>query len=148
MKGRILDYTIPNNCGIITGDDGKRYKFTGGGWKAQTSPAVGDYVDFEANDQEAHGIYIISNEAGSVNSKRLAASLLAFFLGGLGVHKFYLGINKPAAIMLCIWIFGWIFFGIPSILVSLIAFIEFIIYISKSDADFKTIYVDGKKEWF
>lgn len=48
--------------------------------------------------------------AGGVSSKsRLVATLLGFFLGGLGVHRFYLGnIGLGVALLLL----GWLTFGI------------------------------------
>jgi TM2 domain-containing membrane protein YozV len=148
MKGKILDYTVQTNQGVITGDDGNRYKFVGAEWKASTPPTAGSTVDFETNLQEARGIYLISGASGTGMSKRVAASLFAFFLGGFGAHKFYLGMPKPAVIMLCIWIFGWILLGIPTLVIGVIAFIEFIIYVTKSDAEFEQTYVVGRKAWF
>ncbi|RSU91496.1 TM2 domain-containing protein [Sphingomonas koreensis] len=62
---------------------------------------------------------------------RVAAILLALFLGGLGAHKFYL--NRPGWGVLYL-IFCWTF--IP----ALIAFVEMIIYICMSDQDFKAKY--------
>ncbi|MBU9816947.1 zinc-ribbon domain and TM2 domain-containing protein [Rahnella sp. C60] len=62
---------------------------------------------------------------------RVAAALLAFFLGGFGVHKFYLGKIGQGFLYL---IFCWTF--IPSI----IAFIEFIIYLCDSDENFAKKY--------
>lgn len=62
---------------------------------------------------------------------RVAAALLAFFLGGFGVHKFYLGRIGQGFLYL---IFCWTF--IP----SLIAFIEFIIYLCSSDEEFAKKY--------
>ena len=62
---------------------------------------------------------------------RVAAALLAFFLGGFGVHKFYLG--RVAAGVLYL-LFFWTF--IPAI----IAFIEFIIYLTMSDEAFAAKY--------
>jgi TM2 domain-containing membrane protein YozV len=145
MKGKILDYSVQSNSGVISGNDGVRYKFGGAEWKAQTPPAVGQDVDFDVNEQEALGVYLISS---SESKSKVAAALLAFFLGGFGAHKFYLGRTVPAVIMLLVWFFGWILFGIPTLVISIIAFIEFIIYITKSDADFQRIYVDGKRGWF
>lgn len=62
---------------------------------------------------------------------KTTAALLAFFLGGLGAHKFYLGRIGQGLLYL---IFCWTF--IPSI----IAFIEFIIYLCKSDEEFARKY--------
>lgn len=62
---------------------------------------------------------------------RIAAALLAFFLGGLGIHKFYLGRVVWGFIYL---LFCWTF--IPAI----IAFIEFIIYLCMSDESFAAKY--------
>lgn len=69
---------------------------------------------------------------GQVGTKsRIAAALLAFFLGGFGVHKFYLG--RVAAGILYL-IFCWTF--IPAI----IAFVEFIIYLTMTDEAFAAKY--------
>ncbi len=62
---------------------------------------------------------------------RIAAALLAFFLGGLGIHKFYLGQVGLGIVYL---IFFWTF--IPAI----IAFIEFIIFLAMSDETFSERY--------
>lgn len=70
------------------------------------------------------------NRAGVGNGpvkSRVAAALLAFFLGGFGVHKFYLGKVGLGFVYL---LFCWTF--IPAI----IAFIEFIIYLTQDDATF------------
>ena len=61
----------------------------------------------------------------------MTAALLAFFLGGLGAHKFYLGKVGQGFLYL---IFCWTF--IPAI----VAFIEFFIYLSTSDEDFARKY--------
>lgn len=62
---------------------------------------------------------------------KTVAALLAFFLGGIGVHKFYLGQTGQGIIYL---IFCWTF--IP----ALIAFIEMIIYLTMSDQSFDEKY--------
>ena len=149
MKGKIIDFSVQNNQGIISGDDGTRYIFVGAEWKEQGVPAIGAQVDFEAHEREARGVYqLTSGSSSSGMSKRVVAALFAFFLGSFGAHKFYLGMTKPAVIMLCVWFLGWILLGIPSLVISIIAFIEFIIYLTKSDEEFESIYVIGKKGWF
>ncbi len=64
---------------------------------------------------------------------RLAAALFAFFLGGFGAHKFYLGKIWVGVIYL---LFSWTF--IPTI----IAFIEGILLLIMSDSDFQKKYSD------
>lgn len=78
---------------------------------------------------------------------RLAAGLLAIFLGGLGVHKFYLGYTGAGVAMLLISIFGAVIL-IGPILMGLCGLIEGIIYLTKSDEDFQRTYVWGDKPWF
>jgi TM2 domain-containing membrane protein YozV len=62
---------------------------------------------------------------------KTTAALLAFFLGGFGVHKFYLGESGAGIIYL---LFCWTF--IPGI----IAFFEFIFLLVMSDHDFNVKY--------
>lgn len=61
----------------------------------------------------------------------VAAGLLALFLGGLGIHKFYLGRPMQGILYL---VFCWTF--IP----SFIAFIEAIIYFCSSERSFQLKY--------
>ncbi|WP_213277470.1 TM2 domain-containing protein [Chryseobacterium indologenes] len=59
------------------------------------------------------------------------AALLAFFLGGLGIHRFYLGQNIMGILYL---VFCWTF--IP----ALIAFIDFFVFIFMSENRFNYKY--------
>ena len=79
----------------------------------------------------------------------VAAGLLAIFLGVFGVHKFYLGYNTVGFIMLAVSILGGLFsIGIATAVMAIIAFIEGIIYLVKSQSEFEQIYVFGTREWF
>ena len=62
---------------------------------------------------------------------RIAAALLAFFLGGFGAHKFYLGRIVWGFLYL---LFFWTF--IP----ALVSFVEFIVYLCMSDESFAAKY--------
>ena len=78
--------------------------------------------------------------ADATESKKMVAGILAIALGSLGVHKFYLGYTKAGVLQIlanCACGAG-----------GIIAFIEGIIYLTKSDADFIATYQVGKKEWF
>ena len=80
---------------------------------------------------------------------RVAAGVLGILLGGLGIHKFYLGYTWQGVIMLVVWIVGVIVtFGIASVVVGIIGLIEGILYLVKSDEEFDRIYVQAKKGWF
>lgn len=50
--------------------------------------------------------------------------------------------------MLLLFLFGFVLLGFPSIVIGLIAFIEFILYLIKSDEEFEQTYVIGRKPWF
>ena len=73
---------------------------------------------------------------------KIVAALLAFFIGGLGVHKFYLGKNQAGVIMLLMGTVGWLLV-LPGLAVCLIAFIEFIVYL-RPDATQEVIDSIGK----
>lgn len=73
--------------------------------------------------------------------KKIVAGILGILLGGLGIHKFYLGYTMQGIIQIVISVFS-LGFG------SLIGLIEGIIYLTKSDEDFVATYINGKKGWF
>lgn len=73
----------------------------------------------------------VQKKMGSGAKSRVTAAVLAFFLGGFGIHKFYLGKTAQGVLYL---LFCWTF--IPAI----IAFIEFIIYLTMSDETFEEKY--------
>jgi len=148
MKGKILDFSIQNGVGVISADDGKRYNFSASDWKSDKSPATNQIVDFSINGEDATGIYLDRNVSSAEGKSKIIAALLAFFLGGIGIHKFYLGCNTAGIIMLVLFLAGFVVLGIPTLVIGLIAFIEFILYLIKSDEDFNRVYVENKKCWF
>lgn len=75
----------------------------------------------------------------NVSEKKIVAGILALLLGGLGIHKFYLGRNGAGIIMLLLC---WT--GIPHI----IGIIEGLIYLTKSDSSFYAEYIVGTEDWF
>jgi len=78
-------------------------------------------------------------------SNKIAAGICGILLGSLGIHKFILGYTGAGIIMLLITILTC---GIAGVVIHLIGLIEGVIYLTKSDAEFVRIYVDGRKEWF
>lgn len=49
MQGYVLDFSIQDNMGYISGKDGKRYTFTGREWKEEAFPKKGDVIDFDVD---------------------------------------------------------------------------------------------------
>jgi TM2 domain-containing membrane protein YozV len=88
---------------------------------------------------------------GGNKKEKIAAGLLAIFLGGLGIHKFYLGGKQQKTagiIMLVVSILGTCLFFIGPIVIGIIALIEGIIYLTKDDYEFQATYANGDKAWF
>ena len=100
------------------------------------------------------------------------AAFLAFLLGGLGAHKFYLGYTGPGLVYLLVQVFGFAFcsfaigdlselslmemdtmiafmlYGLASLALMGLAFIEGVIYMTRNDEEFEKTYVIGRKNWF
>lgn len=88
--------------------------------------------------------------SGQVGAKsKIAAGLLGIFLGGLGIHKFYLGYTQAGVIMLVVTLVGGILtLGVAAAVMGIIGLIEGIMYLVKSDYDFYQTYEIGQKQWF
>ena len=154
MKGNILDYSVQANSGIISGADGSRYSFIGSEWNEATVPSRGMSVDFDVQGKKAIAVYRAVGGAGAAtpgSKSKVTAGLLAIFLGGLGIHKFYLGYTGPGLVYLLSNTFGWIvtiwLLGVPNFALGFIALSEGIIYLTKSDEEFEQTYVVGRKPW-
>jgi len=80
-----------------------------------------------------------------ISNKKLAAGLTGIFLGAFGVHKFILGYTKPAVIMLVVSLLTC---GVGYFVFQVIGIIEGVIYLTKSNAEFETEYLDGQKDLF
>jgi TM2 domain-containing membrane protein YozV len=76
---------------------------------------------------------------------KIAAGICGILLGSLGIHKFILGYTGAGLIMLLVTLLTCF---IASPIMHLIGLIEGIIYLTKSDAEFVKIYVEGRREWF
>lgn len=79
--------------------------------------------------------------AGKLESKRIVAGVLALLFGAFGVHKFVLGYTRAGLIHLVLTFATCGF-------MKIVAIVEGIIYLTKSDAEFIQTYQIGTKEWF
>ena len=153
MKGQILDYSVQSNTGTVSGGDGNRYQFSGAEWKGTNVPSRGMSVDFEADGNQAKSVYLAVGSSGGTGSKdKTTAGLFAIFLGGLGIHKFYLGYTGPGLVFLLTNTIGftvsWLLLFTPNLLLYVIAVVEGIIYLTKSEEEFQQTYVIQTKKWF
>ena len=79
------------------------------------------------------------------SNQKIAAGLLAIFLGPFGVHKFVLGYNTAGLIMLLVTVLTC---GVAGFVMGVIGIIEGIIYLTKTPEEFESIYLQNSKEWF
>ena len=87
----------------------------------------------------------MTGSQSDTGSKKVAAGICGILLGPLGVHKFILGYTKEGLIML---LGSVLTCGIGASVTGLIGLVEGIIYLTKSDAEFESTYLIGKKGWF
>lgn len=114
MRGQVLGVVSRTGEGLVAGDDGRRYRFTPEDWAQRGEPAIGIKVDFESDGDralsvfpmpDAHGarpvaIASASTRVAANDRNKFVAALLAFFLGPLALHRFYLGRTSSAIVML------------------------------------------------
>lgn len=79
---------------------------------------------------------VSASSKGSSKPSKTSAGLLALFLGGIGIHQFYIGNSKKGILYL---LFFWTF--VPAIL----AFIDAIRFFMMSDLEFKKYVASIKK---
>ncbi|MBP1889159.1 TM2 domain-containing membrane protein YozV [Clostridium moniliforme] len=114
---------VCSQCGAALEGDSKFCKYCG------TNNGINEEVN---NNQTQYQNPVYSNPIHSTEpvgikvpvKSKVTAGLLAIFLGGFGIHKFYLGKIFQGILYI---LFCWTY--IPSI----ISFIEGIIYLTKSD---------------
>lgn len=124
-----VDAEVCPNCGV----NQRRLPESGGPGRTADEKyctSCGSVINRDAELCPECGTRQTIGDGGEVD--RLAAGLIAIFLGGLGIHKFYLGANTMGVIYLC---FSWTF--VPAVL----GLIEGIIYLTKSDQEFQRRYV-------
>ncbi|MHA6719384.1 TM2 domain-containing protein [Sphingomonas sp. RS6] len=142
MRGQVLGVDRTSGDGQISGEDGLRYAFSPEDWSDSRHPAAGVRVDFEADGKRARRIFrLLEAEPKAIrpptenDRNRYVAAALAFFLGTLGVHRFYLGRigSGVAMILMTITIIGLL-------VTSIWSFVDMIRYLIMSDDEFARRY--------
>ncbi len=133
-------------CPSCAAENPNEAQYCGGCGKAL--PKMEDeQAEAGASSQPASAASPAPARPASTDSKKMVVGILAILLGGLGIHKFMLGYTMPGVILLLVGTVGFFVFGL-GIVAWLVGLIEGIIYLTKSDEDFRRIYVDNKKPWF
>ena len=160
MKGQILHYDRTNAEGVISAENGQRFGFSESDWRGDPAQLrTGMQVDFTDAGGSAGDIYALpaqnplTDAFGGERKNPIVAGLLALFLGGLGVHKFYLGYKNEGIILLVgtivSWVLTFVLIGIlPLMAIGIIVLIEAILYLVKGEEEFNRIYVEGNRPWF
>ncbi len=147
MRGHILGVDTRTGDGLVAGDDGTRYAFGPGDWAHRGEPAIGQYVDFDASDKRALSLFPVPGAnpvpqtvapaavPGGTDRNKYVAAALAFLLGTLGIHRFYLGRTGSGIVMLVLTctVIGLAVSG-PWALIDMIR------YLMMSDAEFARRY--------
>ena len=147
MRGQVLGVDTRTGDGIVTGEDGRRYSFKPLDWAARGEPAVGMQVDFETHESRALSIFPVPGtspppvvvtrppEPDPGDRNKYIAALLAFLVGPLGIHRFYLGrIGSGIAMLLLSCTVIGLFLTVPW------ALIDTIRYLVMSNGDFADRY--------
>jgi TM2 domain-containing membrane protein YozV len=74
------------------------------------------------------------------------AAVLALLFGGFGAHWFYLGRETKGLIYLLVWIFGWALMGIPTIIINIVGFVDFLIIAFDDSKSFHNKYNKDETE--
>lgn len=142
MEGTILGIDNSTQTVAIKTATGSRCYFPISEWKGATPPEVGMTVDYDsASEGQASIVYPTGRKVPLINDvkpskTKTTTTLLALFLGGIGAHKFYLGLWGWGVLYL---IFCWTYIPL------LISIIETIMLIMQTDEEFQRKYesIDG-----
>ena len=125
-------------CGAVN-DDTAQYCTS---CQSPLSPVSG-YQPMQSVNQSAPGALTDWKAMGA--DKKILAGILGIVVGAFGVHKFVLGYTTEGLIMLLATVVSC---GILGMATSIIGIVEGIIYLTKSDEEFVTTYLQNKKGWF
>jgi TM2 domain-containing membrane protein YozV len=103
MIGVIKDYDTETQTGSIS--NGKEvFQFEIGDWIAGAPPEHGDHVKFDLRGVKPYNINLYAaslDKGGAIKSKWIAFGL-AFFVGYVGAHRFYLGYYRIGIIQIVV----------------------------------------------
>ena len=78
---------------------------------------------------------MMTSVMGGTEKSKLAAALFAFFLGTLGIHRFYLGYTTIGIIQIALLFAGFLTCGITSMAVGVWSLVDFILILTDKLTD-------------
>lgn len=84
----------------------------------------------------------LRRESGISEKSRLASLLLVIFLGGLGIHRFYVGKIVTGIILLLVTISSPLFMGATLVVTSIWVLVDFILVLVGSFKDKQRLRVE------
>ena len=147
MRGQVLGVDPRTGEGIVAGQDGQRYRFAPEDWAHRGEPAIGIEVDFEAANDRALSVFPMPTAPGprravppaaavpANDRNKYVAAVMAFVIGTLGIHRFYLGRTGSRIVMLVLSITV-----IGLVISAPWALIDMIRYLMMSDEEFAARY--------
>ena len=148
MRGQVLGVDFRTGEGIVSGQDGQRYRFAPEDWAHRGEPAIGIEVDFESANDRALSVFPVPTAPGprragppvavaapANDRNKYVAAVMAFVIGTLGIHRFYLGRTGSGIVMLVLTITV-----IGLIISAPWALIDTIRYLMMSDEEFAARY--------
>jgi TM2 domain-containing membrane protein YozV len=148
MRGQVLGVDPRTGEGIVAGQDGQRYRFAPEDWAHRNEPAIGIEVDFEAANDRALSVFPMPTAPGprravppatvtppTNDRNKYVAAVMAFVIGTLGIHRFYLGRTGSGIVMLVLSITV-----IGLVISAPWALIDMIRYLMMSDEEFAARY--------
>ena len=138
-------FTMPEGFGTYTGQQTyeQAQSYADQQTYGQQAYNQQSYADQQAYNQQAYGQQEYSQpyeqqyrSVQGMQKSKIAAGLLGIFLGGLGIHNFYLGFTTKAVVQLVLGLLGFCTFGITSVVSSIWGLIEGIMILAgRIDAD-------------
>jgi TM2 domain-containing membrane protein YozV len=123
-------------CGAIN-DDSAQYC---NNCQAPLTPVSSGYQPMQSVNQGA-----LTDWKSMGADKKVPAGVLGIIFGSLGVHKFILGYTTEGVIMLLVTVLScFVLYPITHV----IGIVEGIVYLTKSDEEFVSTYIQNKKGWF
>ncbi len=108
-------------------------------------PIAPPRVNAAQQTQMMHGASLAKSSPGIFDNgpsgkSRGVAALLALFLGGFGVHMFYVGKTGAGVLFLLCSLIGWLLI-FPPFLVAVVSLIQAIMLFTMSQDDFEAKYI-------